>query len=67
MTDKDVGHQTCLPGELDGVGFDIFTLKEPEYTMMLTSTYGQLVVNKGQKENVRYLELMGDGENERHF
>eukprot|EP00957_Ditylum_brightwellii_P082151 6247038-Ditylum_brightwellii.AAC.1 len=31
------------------------------------STYGQLVVNKGQKENVRCLELMSDGEKERRF
>ena len=34
MADKDIGHQARLPGELDGVGFDIFALKEPEYTMM---------------------------------
>eukprot|EP00957_Ditylum_brightwellii_P117515 8962743-Ditylum_brightwellii.AAC.1 len=63
MADKDIGHQAHLPGELVGVGFDFFALKEPEYTMMLISTYGQLLVNEGQKENVRCLELMGDGEN----
>eukprot|EP00957_Ditylum_brightwellii_P068122 5171092-Ditylum_brightwellii.AAC.1 len=67
MSDKDIGHQARLPGELDGVGFDIFALKDPEYIMMLMSTYGQLVLNEGQQENVRCLELMGDGEKERCF
>eukprot|EP00957_Ditylum_brightwellii_P148802 11328325-Ditylum_brightwellii.AAC.1 len=67
MADKDTGNQAHLPGELDGVGFDIFVLKEPEYTMMLMSTYGQLLVNEGQKENVICLELMGDGDKERCF
>eukprot|EP00957_Ditylum_brightwellii_P077224 5868532-Ditylum_brightwellii.AAC.1 len=63
MSDKDIGHHVRLPGELDGVGFDIFALKEPECTMMLMSAYEQLVVNEGQTENMRCLELMSDGEN----
>ena len=47
MNDKQVGYQERLPGELDGVGFDILAMKDPDYTMMRISTYGQLVVKEG--------------------
>eukprot|EP00957_Ditylum_brightwellii_P041981 3178905-Ditylum_brightwellii.AAC.1 len=55
---KPVSSQAYLPGVLDDVGFDIFALKEPEHTMILMSTYGQLVVKDGGKQNFRYLELL---------
>eukprot|EP00957_Ditylum_brightwellii_P013874 1045778-Ditylum_brightwellii.AAC.1 len=62
--DKAIGYQARLPGVLDGVGFDIFGLKEPEYIMMVMSTYAQLTVTEGQKDNVRNL---GMGSNEIAF
>ena len=62
MNDKQVGYQERLPGELDGVGFDILAMKDPDYTMMHISTYGQLVVKEGQRENIRHVEDPATGE-----
>jgi len=36
----EVGHADALGGTLDGIDFDVFTMREPDYTMMLMSTYG---------------------------
>ena len=55
MADKDIGHQARLPGELDGVGFDIFALKEPEYTMMLIYLWAA----GGQQRTKRKHEMFG--------
>ena len=35
------------PGMIDGVKFDIFVMKEPDYVMMLMSAYGCLSVKCG--------------------
>ena len=40
--DVDVGVIKRLPRELEGVKFEILYLKEPDYVMMLVSTYGSL-------------------------
>ena len=40
--EKEVSDVDTLPGTLDGASFNIFCMKEPEYTMMLMSTYGFL-------------------------
>ena len=50
---EEVGATKRLPGMLDGVKFDVFAMKEPEYVMMLMSTYGCLSVKSGQKVSVR--------------
>jgi Transposase IS4 len=57
---KAVGECDRLPGVLDGVKFDIFGMKEPDYVMMLMSTYGSLIVNDGQKLSHR--EYHADGQ-----
>ena len=44
MNNKQVVYQTLLPVEIDGVGFDIFDMKYPDYTMIIISEYGQLLV-----------------------
>lgn len=41
------------PGMIDGVKFDVLAMKEPNYVLMLMSTYGCLQVKSGQKESVR--------------
>ena len=46
---KEVVTQAQLTGKLGGIGFDIFFIKEPDYTMMLMSTYGKLVVSENKK------------------
>eukprot|EP00957_Ditylum_brightwellii_P176348 13428119-Ditylum_brightwellii.AAC.1 len=41
MSTKEVGSTHCLPGEKDGVKVDAFALKEPNYVMLLMSTWQQ--------------------------
>ena len=38
-----MGHANALKGILDGVPFYIHGMKEPDYVMMLMSTYGTLM------------------------
>ena len=40
--DKEVGDVDAIKGSYDGVPFHIHVLKEPDYVMMLMSTYGTL-------------------------
>ena len=56
MKTKNVGETDSVRGKLDGVPYNIFSMKEPDYTMKLMATYGSLVV-KGDKNkrNVRYV------------
>ena len=38
--DAPVGDSKIFPGEINGVKFDLFCLKYPDYVMKLISTYG---------------------------
>jgi Transposase IS4 len=40
--DKDVGYADSLHGTLEGIPFCIFGMKEPDYILMMMSTYGTL-------------------------
>ena len=53
MSTKQVGTCERQPGILDGIEFDIYALKEPDYTLMMMSTYGSLIIKDGQRDSVR--------------
>ena len=38
---------------LDGVEYDFFCTKEPDYVMKIVSTYGGLLVKEGQRDSKR--------------
>ena len=59
--DKEVGSTDSLKGRLDGIHYDIFCMKEPEYVMKIMSTYGGLLENDGQKDSVRKYKVDGEG------
>ena len=42
-----------LHGVLDNLPYNIFCMKEPEYTMKIMATYSGLTELEGQKESVR--------------
>ena len=54
---KVVGDVDAWPGVLDGVKFDIFAMKEPDYIMLVMSTYGTCDHRIG-KENKREFKKM---------
>ena len=56
INEKQVGYQARLLGEVDGVIFDIFSMKDPDYTVKLISTYGKLVVKESHRENIKHIE-----------
>ena len=62
FSDKEVGSTDSLKGKIDGVHYDIFCMKEPEYVMKIMSTYGGLLVNDNQKESVRRYKVDGEEE-----
>ena len=42
FTRKQVGDADAIHGDLDGIPFHIFAMKEPDYMMQIMSTYGTL-------------------------
>ena len=62
MKEKAVGEVDCLKGMLDGEPYNIFAMKEPNYSMKLMSTYGTLTVENGAKKATRF-----DGKDKRVF
>ena len=51
--DAPVGDSQILPGEINGVRFDLFCLKEPNFVMKLMSNYESLHARPNQKESDR--------------
>ena len=47
---KYTGGLGCLSGEWDDTEFNIFVLMEPDYNIMMMSTFSGLTVPGGQKE-----------------
>ena len=60
MASKEVGECDSLRGTLDGVPFDLFTLKEPDYSMKIMSTYGGLIVPDKQRLSKRIWQEEGE-------
>ena len=50
--DKIVGDCHRLPWEKNMIKFDLFAHKEPDYIMMLMSTYGACIERKNQQGSV---------------
>ena len=55
FTDKPVGSCDALKGTMDGIPFYVHAMKEPDYVMMLMSTYGT-VNGMGEKKKCHYKE-----------
>ena len=60
---KEVGSVDSLKGKLDGMHYDIFCMKEPDYVMKIMSTYGGLIENDWQKDSVRTFQDSGETKN----
>lgn len=56
LRQKEVGECDSLRGEIDGVPYDIFGMKEPDYVMKIMSTYGGLIAPPDQQESVHMWE-----------
>jgi hypothetical protein len=56
-----VGTTDRLPGTYENVKFDVFAMKEPDYVMMIMSTYGALTdEHSDQKFTYRGSVATGD-------
>ncbi len=53
MTGHTVGECDSFRGKLNGIDYDVFCKKEPEYVMKIISTYGGLIEMDGQHESKR--------------
>ena len=42
FANKEIGFADAIKGTMDGISFYIHAMKEPDYTMILMSTYGTL-------------------------
>ena len=57
---KNVGDTDSLHGKMDGVPYEIFCMKEPNYIIKIMSTYDGLIVKNGQRESKREYEKDGE-------
>ena len=55
FANKEVGSADALRGQLDGVPVYIYSMKEPDYTMMLMATYGNLV-RQGEEKTRNFMD-----------
>ena len=46
---KNIYDVVCISGEWEKTEFNIFVLKEPDYNIMMMSTFSGLTVPEGQK------------------
>ena len=53
MKDAAIGSVQVVQGKLDGVGYNLFCMREPDYVMKLMSTYGTLDTDENSKLNKR--------------
>ena len=67
MMNKQIGECDSISGKLDGVNYNIFCMKDSQFTMKLMSTYGTLTIptnqtdtfrktDKGEKKSFKYTE-----------
>ena len=49
MSMKQVGTCEWMPRILDGIEFNFYALKEPDYTLMMMNTYDSLIIKDGQR------------------
>ena len=47
---KNIGDVGCLSGEWDDTEFNVFVLKDPDYNIIMMSTFLCLTVPEGWKE-----------------
>jgi len=47
MNGKEIGATASLTGQLDGVAYNIFAMKEPDYTSKIMASYGNLHSDDG--------------------
>ncbi len=55
-----VGTTDRLPGNYENIKFDVFAMKEPDYVMMMMSTYGALTEHSEQKFSYHGSVATGD-------
>ena len=51
-----IGETDSIKGQLDGIPYDLFVMKDVDYTMKLMSTYGALIEDPKSEEKLRSVE-----------
>ena len=54
FNDKEVGDSDAWPGNLEGVDFHLFAMKELDYVMSLMLTYGKLSTMSQRETSCEY-------------
>lgn len=53
MTDRDVGDVDVIQGNADGVTYNLWTMKEPDYVMKMMATSGILIAEESSRSTSR--------------
>ena len=58
MTGKDIGATDSIKGKLDGIDYNLFMIKDRDFTIKLMSIYGKLEVQNRTSDTLRYIEII---------
>ena len=54
MESKNIGEVDCIQGKLDNTDYNLFMMKEPDFTMKMMATYGALNPYSDERDSKRY-------------
>ena len=58
MKGKDIGTTDSIKGKLDRINYNLFMMKDRDFTIKVMSTYGKLEVQNGTSNTLRYIEII---------
>ena len=56
MLTKNIGDVDAINGKLDNISYNLFMMKEPDFTMKMMTTYGALNPYSYERDSKRYLK-----------
>ena len=61
MASKQVGETDAIQGKIDRVDYNLFVMKDRDYTIKLMSTHGKLTAESNIQDSARCIEIVKGG------
>ena len=60
MESRRIGDVDAIKGKIDGINYNLFMMKEPDFTMKMMATYGALNPYSYERDTKRYVKYRDD-------
>ena len=67
MVDNPIDATDAISGKLEGVDYNLFMIKDKDYTIKLISTYRKLDVQSDAQDKIWYIEIVLGGRKVHHY